>query len=108
MNSKYICFLLFAFIMIGCEYKVTKSQITYNKQSKILFYKNKPYTGTVYGEEEEAFWSAEVKDGVIISETEKYPNGSKMIKEINGDIKCHNKDGKEISKDEFQAIDGNR
>ena len=100
MKIIVLCILLLCFF--SCTNKVSKSQIEFDKETQLIFHENKPYSGIVYGEEEEAYWSAEVKDGKIISETEKYPNGYKEIKKLDGEVKYYNSSGSKISKEEFQ------
>ena len=78
-----------------------KSQIVYDKNTKTILYNNEPYTGIVYGEDEESYWSAEIKDGKIIFETEKQPNGYKIIKYPNDTFEYYDNKEKSISKESF-------
>ncbi len=99
-------FLILIISLIGCKNKVKKSQIVYDKNTKTILYNNKPFTGIVNGEDEESYWSAEIKDGNIISETERQPNGYKIIKYPNDTFEYYNNNGKCISKESFyQSLD---
>lgn len=100
MKITILCVLMLC--IFSCSSKVSKNQIEYDKETQLIIYENKPYSGILYGEDEEAYWSAEVKDGKIISETEKYPNGFKEIKKHDGEVKYYNSSGRKISKEEFQ------
>lgn len=97
-----IIFSALILLFAGCNNKVYKSQIDYDKNSNTILYNNKPYTGTIIGENEESYWSAEVKDGKLILETETYPNGYKEVKYVNGVQKFFNDNDKCISQDTFQ------
>ncbi len=93
--------LLITFLLSGCSSKVKKSEVVYDKQTQTILYSNRPYTGIIEGEDEEAYWSAEVKEGKIISEIEKRPNGFSEVRKSDGTIEYYNKSGKEITKEEF-------
>ena len=97
-----ILYILCSFFLINCDNKsINKSQIEYNRNSKTVYYNGKPYTGIVLGEDEESFWSAEIVNGKIVLETEKYPNGYKVIKHADGKYEFFNKKNKLITREEF-------
>ena len=91
-------------LLMSCQSTIKKSQIEYDKKKKIVYYNNTPYTGIVIGEDEEAFWSAKIVDGVMVSETEKYPNGYKLIRYANGNIEYFDSNNRNVTKKEFDSM----